>query len=82
MHTTKWVGDNSIDAMAKYKTEGVNVGSVTASLTVKGPEDEAEKVKMHAHDELVKAMQAFDEGKHPDECDGLPFSVAWERVIE
>jgi len=68
--------------MAKYKASGIKVGNVEASLTVEGPEDEAEKVKIHAHDELVKAMQAFEESKHPDECDGLPFGVAWERVIE
>jgi len=68
--------------MAKYKTTGIEVGSVTATLTVEGPEDDAEKVKMHAHDELVKAMQAVVEEQHPDECDGLPFSVNWERVFE
>jgi hypothetical protein len=68
--------------MARYKSSGIEVGDVQATIEVEGPEDDAEKVKMHAHDELVKAMQAVDEQEHPDDCDGLMFGVNWDKVLE
>lgn len=59
-------------------TEGVDV---EIDLTVRGDEDKAEKVKMHAHDEIVRALQAFETGEHPRDCEGFIMSVAWDRVL-
>lgn len=67
--------------MAEYSNARMTVGDVEMTVTTRGPENEAEKVHMHTIDEAAKAMQAFDEGKHPDKCDGQMFSVAWNEVF-
>jgi len=68
--------------MTQYETSGISNGDVEVTIKTEGPENQAEKVHMHGHEAIVRALQAFDEQKHPDECDGLPFSVAWDRVLE
>ena len=67
--------------MATYTNEKMTVGEVEVTVKTEGPEDEGEKVHMHVIDEAAKAMQAFDEEKHPDECDGQMFSVDWGSVF-
>lgn len=69
--------------MYESTTEGItseDVG-VEIDITVRGDEDKAEKVKMHAHDEIVRALQAFETGENPRDCDGFIMSVAWDRVL-
>jgi len=41
-----------------------------------------EKVTMAAREAGVRTLQAFAEGKHPDDCDGESVSVDWGDVIE
>lgn len=53
------------------------------SIDVEGTdEDVVEKVAMHAREEAVKALQAFDTGKHPSECDGTPVGIRWYDVLD
>jgi len=54
-----------------------------ASLEVEGDDEEVvEKVAMAAREGGVRALQAFDTGKHPEECDGVPVLIDWESVLE
>lgn len=71
--------------MTKVAYEDVTAGDadVYVDLTVEGaPEDVVEKVAIHARNEAVKALQAFDTGKPPEECEGTGVGIAWERVLE
>lgn len=54
------------------------------SIDVEGAdEDVVEKVAMHARDEAVRALQAFEEGKHPSECEGVPHvSLKWYHILD
>jgi hypothetical protein len=45
-------------------------------------EEVVEKVAMAAREAGVRALQAFAENTHPDECDGVPVSVNWDSVLE
>lgn len=64
--------------MTEFSSENMAVGEIDVSVTTNGPEDDAEKVHMHVMDEAAKAMQAVDEGTHPDKCEGQIFTVQWE----
>lgn len=56
---------------------------VTGDITVEGTDEgKADKVLIHAKDEIVRAMQALEEGKHPEECDGTGVSINWDGVLE
>ncbi|MFC6766034.1 hypothetical protein [Natrinema soli] len=68
----------------KLKTEGITADGVDVevSITVEGEEEAAETVHMQAHDEIAKALQAIQNGSVPSECDGMPWSVGFERRVE
>jgi hypothetical protein len=56
---------------------------VELAVEVEGDDEEVvEKVAMAAREGGVRALQAFDTGAHPDECDGVPVSIAWEDILE
>jgi hypothetical protein len=56
---------------------------VELAVEVEGDDEEVvEKVAMAAREGGVRALQAFDTGKHPEECDGVPVSIDWESVLE
>lgn len=56
---------------------------VTFAVEAEGDdEDVVEAVAMAAREGGVRALQAFDEGKPPDECDGVPVSFDWESKLE
>ena len=69
---------------AQFNTEDITAPDldVEIDLTVRGPEDEAETVHMHAHDEIVKALQAINTEQNPDACAGLPWDIDFERRLE
>lgn len=55
---------------------------VEFAVTAEGDDEEVvEKVALAAREAGVRALQAFDEGKHPDECDGVPVSIDWEAKL-
>ena len=56
---------------------------VTFAVEAEGDDEEVvEAVAMAAREAGVRALQAFDTGKHPEECDGVPVSIDWESVLE
>lgn len=56
---------------------------VYADLEVEGTREKiVETVAMHARDEAIRAMQAFEEGKPPYECEGSGISINWDKVLE
>jgi hypothetical protein len=63
---------------------GEDTHDVRVELTISSADNEdiADKVMIHAKDEIVRAMQAFEEGEHPNNCDGTGIHVAWYRVLE
>lgn len=81
MAASKWESDGY---SASVTDIAVNDDTdITVDIHVDGdPEAIAEKVLMHAHDEAVRALQAFEKGQHPNECEGVGFSVAWDRVLD
>lgn len=55
---------------------------VTFAVEVDGDDEEiVEAVAMAARDGGVRALQAFESGKHPDECAGVPVSIDWEAKL-
>lgn len=70
--------------MAYYKTEGISFDGLDISVSIETegvPEGLAEKVHLHGHDAVARALQAIKEGELPDDCDGLGFRIDWEGVI-
>lgn len=62
---------------------GDEAPDVTVDLVVEGEdEDVADKVLLHAKDAAVRALQAYHEGQHPEDCDGIPLTVDWDAVVE
>ena len=70
--------ENTIDGL-----QGGDCHDTTVRIVVEGENQSiVDKVTMHTQDQAVRAMQAFDEEQHPDECEGSYASVAWDRVFE
>ena len=70
--------------MTTFETTKISVNGVEVEvdLRVSGEEKKAESVKMHAHDEIVRALQAVRDETEPSECDGLGIRANWERRFE
>jgi len=69
--------------MYESSIEGVSAEDCDVELDVfvRGEEDMAEKVLIHARAEGVRAMRALRDDRHPDEVRSLPVEVAWDRVV-
>lgn len=70
--------------MVRHQVEDISVDGVEVFVsieTVGEPEGLAEKIHLHAHDAAARALQAVQEGKLPEDCDGLQIRVDWEGVI-
>jgi len=73
----------SVVAMTEHKVTGLGreTDPVSVDIEVEGEhEDMVEKVFMHAKDEAVRAIQAYQNGELPEDCEGLGYSVKWESV--
>jgi len=70
--------------MTTITVEGITAEGtdVTVSIETEGGEKAAETVHMHAHDEIVKALQAVSNGVHPDECEGYLMRHDWDDRLE
>ena len=74
--------------MVRHDQRGISLPDddapdVTMDIAVYGDDVEAvEKTLMHAKDQGIRAMQALNTGEHPDDCDGGPMRVAWDRVLD
>lgn len=71
--------------MTKVSHGSISAGGhdVYVDIEVEGSREKiVEMVAMHAKDEAVRAMQAFDTGKPPEDCDGSGVSIRWETVLE
>lgn len=70
--------------MTTFETTKISVNGVEVEvdLRVSGEEKQAESVMMHAHDEIVRALQAVRDKTEPSECDGLGIRTDWERRFE
>lgn len=71
--------------MVALSNDGISIEGgpdVTFSLRTEGePERQIQLIHLHAHDAAVRAMQAFREGKHPDDCRGIGSTVNWDTVL-
>jgi hypothetical protein len=55
---------------------------VTFAVEADGDDDAVvDHVAIAARDAGVRALQAFRDGTHPDDCDGIPMSIDWDRVL-
>lgn len=75
--------------MVRHEQSGISLPGedthdVSVDITVRAQvnEDVADKVLIHAKDQIVRAMQAFEEGEHPNNCEGTMMHVSWDRVLE
>jgi hypothetical protein len=74
--------------MARIRFGGIGLPDaddfdVEFAVTVEGDdEDVVEAVAMAARERGVQALQAFDTGTHPDECDGVPVAIDWDDALE
>jgi hypothetical protein len=73
----------SYDGVGLPESDYPDAADVEVDLSVKGDdEDVVEKVAMHARNEAVRALQAFESETPPSECDGTGVGVAWGRIFE
>ena len=86
-----WGETIHVDPMELYSgetrvgTEGISIEGVDveASMTVEGkPERAVELAYIHAKDEFVRALQAFETGAMPADCEGTDTSVNWVQFVE
>jgi len=74
--------------MPRVSTEGIGLededaAGITMSIRVQGDDERAiERVYHHAKDAGIRAMQALNEGKHPDDVEGAPIGINWESILE
>lgn len=68
--------------MTKVTKKDIVVGDFTFDITVEGPDGDAGQAAMDLNDRAVKLARAFDEGKPPEECEGLPVAFDWEKIVE
>jgi hypothetical protein len=56
---------------------------VEVDVSVTGDdEDNVEAVAMYAKDQVVRAMQAVDQGKPPGETEGIGVEFDWDKILE
>lgn len=70
--------------IARFENTGISVEGcdIEVDLTVNGPEKDAERVTMHAVDQIVRCLQAVSEDQPPSECEGAGYSIDWEGIFE
>lgn len=75
-------------AMPEYSTEGMATPeesnyNLSVDLSVAGDDEDAvSKVHMHAKDQIIRALRAFDEKKPPEDCEGHYVTPDWEATFE
>lgn len=70
--------------MVVHRNVGVTIDGMDVEflLETQGePERHVELVHMHAQNAAVQAMQALRDGKRPEACDGMGYSVNWDGVL-
>lgn len=60
---------------------GSKDGEVQITISVAGPEDRAEPVAAHLDDQAVRVLQAFENGRPPEEMGGK-YRIDWGSVFE
>lgn len=55
-------------------------GEIEITLKVAGPEEDAEPVMAHLHDQAVRVLGAIENQKPPEECDGS-FNINWDGIF-
>jgi hypothetical protein len=56
-------------------------GEVQVTLSVSGPEDRAEPAMAFLDDRVYRVLEALEERKPPEECDGR-YDIDWDAVFE
>lgn len=69
------------DDSARYENSFTSKDDkISIDIEVSGPEDEAEPVMAHLHDQTVRVLQAFENGEPPKECHGA-FTIDWGSIL-
>lgn len=65
----------------RYKNEfSSKDDEIEVTLEVSGPEDDAEPVMAHLHDQTIRVLQAMESGLMPSDCEGA-FDIDWEAIL-
>ena len=53
---------------------------IEVSIKVSGPEDDADPVMAHLHDQTVRVLQGLENGQAPSESEGV-YKIDWDAIL-
>jgi len=69
------------DGKTRYKKEFASKDDeIEVTIKAAGPEDDVEPVMAHLHDQIVRVLQAVEDQKPPEECEGM-YDIDWQAIF-
>lgn len=53
---------------------------IKVTLEAEGPEDDVQPVMAHLHDQTIRVLQAMENEKPPEDCEGM-YEIDWDGIF-
>jgi len=69
------------DGKTRYKKEFTSKdGEIEVALKAAGPEDDAQPIMTHLHDQVIRVLEAVENHQPPSECEGI-YDIDWDAIF-